>query len=215
MSRQVVEGRTSWICAAIAPSLYRLTTSRTLRGWLRRVVLRLEGGGMYSTTVRRLYREFHGLDVGLYTIGPCEAGPENFSPGTSSGRYCSVYYTVRALTPDEGYGSHETAALQAPAPLVIGHDVFIGHNAIIMPSTSLIGDGAFVGAGAVLVKPVAPYAVMMGNPARAIKFRFSEKTIATLLESKWWFKSPDELRTEQASFEQPLEQLEASPAERA
>ena len=168
---------------------------------------------MYSLTIRRLYREFHDLEVGLYTIGPCESEPENFARGTSIGRYCSVYYTVRALAPDESYGSHVTAAAQEPAPLVIGHDVFIGHNAIIMPSTRSIGNGAFVGAGAVLVKPVQPYAVMMGNPARAIKFRFSEKTIAELLESKWWLKSPDELREERASFERPLEQLTVSPGE--
>jgi acetyltransferase-like isoleucine patch superfamily enzyme len=176
---------------------------------------------MYSQTVRRIYREFHDLEVGLYTIGPCETGPDNFARGTSIGRYCSVYYTVKALAADEGHGSHVSAAPDtperdaegAPPALVIGHDVFIGHNAIIMPSTRTIGDGAFVGAGAVLVKPVPPYAVMMGNPARAIKFRFSEKTIAGLLESKWWLKSPSELRAERASFEHPLEQLTVSPGE--
>jgi len=170
---------------------------------------------MYSLTVRRLYREFHDLEVGLYTIGPCESGPENFARGTKIGRYCSVYYTVTAPAAGECYGSHVTAAAQEPGPLVIGHDVFLGHNVIIMPSTRTIGDGAFVGAGAVVVKPVPPYAVMMGNPARAIKFRFSEKTIAGLLDSKWWLKSPSELRAERASFEHPLEQLTVSPEGRS
>ena len=169
---------------------------------------------MYSLTVREVYRKFHDLDVGLYTIGPCESGPDNFAPGTSIGRYSSIYYTVRTIPAEAEHapwgavaGGRDDVPTQASsaARLAIGNDVFIGHNAIILPTVQRIGDGAFIGAGAVVQKPVPPYAVVMGNPARVVKYRFSERTIADLLQSRWWEKSLAELAPEWKTFEVPLE----------
>jgi acetyltransferase-like isoleucine patch superfamily enzyme len=68
---------------------------------------------------------------------------------------------------------------------VIGNDVWIGTNAII-PGGINIGTGAVVAAGAVVVKDVPPYAVVGGNPAQIIRYRFSEDRIKFLLESQWW-----------------------------
>ena len=70
-------------------------------------------------------------------------------------------------------------------PCEIGNDVWIGDNVFIKSGVK-IGDGAVVGAGAVVTKDVPPYAVVVGVPARVIKYRFDEKTIAELLELKWW-----------------------------
>jgi len=67
----------------------------------------------------------------------------------------------------------------------IGHDVWIGDNAIIMSGLS-IGHGAVVGAGAVVTKDVAPYAIVAGNPAREIRRRFADGDIARLLAIDWW-----------------------------
>jgi acetyltransferase-like isoleucine patch superfamily enzyme len=67
----------------------------------------------------------------------------------------------------------------------IGNDVWIGRSAIILPGVA-VGDGAVIGAGAVVTKPVAPYAIVAGNPARLVRFRFDESTIASLLASRWW-----------------------------
>ncbi len=69
--------------------------------------------------------------------------------------------------------------------VVIGNDVWIGANAIILPGVN-IGDGAVIGAGTVVTKDVPPYAIVGGNPARVIKYRFDENTINTLLKIKWW-----------------------------
>ena len=69
--------------------------------------------------------------------------------------------------------------------VVIGNDVWIGQNATILPSVS-IGNGAVVGAGAVVTKDVPDYAIVGGNPARVIRYRFSEEQIRLLAESKWW-----------------------------
>ena len=68
---------------------------------------------------------------------------------------------------------------------VVGNDVWIGMNALIMPGVTL-GDGAIVAAGSVVVKNVAPYSIVGGNPAQPIRKRFTEDVIAALLEIRWW-----------------------------
>lgn len=72
------------------------------------------------------------------------------------------------------------------APLSIGHDVWIGQNTIILPSCKRIGNGAIVAAGSVVTKDVDDYAVIGGNPAALIKYRFYVKVIEALLELQWW-----------------------------
>lgn len=67
----------------------------------------------------------------------------------------------------------------------IGNDVWIGYNATIMAGVT-IGDGAIVAANATVIKDVAPYTIVGGNPALEIKKRFSDDTIAKLLELRWW-----------------------------
>lgn len=68
---------------------------------------------------------------------------------------------------------------------IIGNDVWIGHEALIMPAVS-IGDGAIIASRSVVTKDVPPYSIVAGNPARVIRHRFDEKAIAMLLEIKWW-----------------------------
>jgi virginiamycin A acetyltransferase len=67
----------------------------------------------------------------------------------------------------------------------IGNDVWIGYNATIMAGVT-IGDGAIIATNSTVVKDVAPYSVVGGNPAQEIRKRFPEEVIAKLLELKWW-----------------------------
>lgn len=69
--------------------------------------------------------------------------------------------------------------------VVIGNDVTIGANAIILPGVT-IGDGAIIGAGAIVTHDVPPYAVTGGVPARILKFRFTKEQIKKLLKIAWW-----------------------------
>ena len=71
---------------------------------------------------------------------------------------------------------------------VIGNDVWIGQNATILPGIH-IGDGAIIGAGS----DVAPYTIVVGNPAKTIKKRFDDAFIELLLEFRWWDKSLEEI----------------------
>lgn len=68
---------------------------------------------------------------------------------------------------------------------IIGNDVWIGTEAIIMPGVK-IGDGAIIGARSVVTKDVSPYTIVGGNPANIIRKRFSDKEIEMLLEIQWW-----------------------------
>ncbi len=68
---------------------------------------------------------------------------------------------------------------------IVGHDVWIGHGAVIMPGVK-IGHGAIIGSGAVVTKDVGPYEVAVGVPAKVIKKRFPDETTEKLLEIAWW-----------------------------
>lgn len=86
--------------------------------------------------------------------------------------------------------------------IVIGHDVWIGQNCVVMDGVS-IGTGAIVGAGAVVTKDVSDYAIVGGVPARLIKFRFDEKVRTLLLESQWWDWSDEQLKHRSHLFLEP------------
>ena len=69
--------------------------------------------------------------------------------------------------------------------IVIGNDVWIGYEAVILAGVH-IGDGAIIGTRAVVTKDVAPYTIVGGVPAKEIHKRFDEKTITQLREISWW-----------------------------
>lgn len=78
-----------------------------------------------------------------------------------------------------------TRAWDNKGDIVIGNDVWIGYEAVILAGVT-IGDGAVIGARAVVTKDVPPYAIVGGVPAEPIKKRFPQKIIDTLLKIKWW-----------------------------
>jgi acetyltransferase-like isoleucine patch superfamily enzyme len=118
------------------------------------------------------------------------------------GKFCSIGSNVKA-----GLGIHPTHMIsthpsfysknkdfktfsdqnyfQEYKTITIGNDVWIGENAIIMGGLT-IGDGAIIAAGALVTKDVEPYQVVGGIPAKHMKFRFSQKIIEDILNTRWW-----------------------------
>lgn len=86
--------------------------------------------------------------------------------------------------------SHITDAWDNKGDIVIGNDVWIGYDAIIMSGVK-IGDGAIIGTRAIVTNDVPPYTIVGGIPAKVIKKRFSDDIILKLLKIKWW-DWPDE-----------------------
>ena len=89
-----------------------------------------------------------------------------------------------------------------PAKTIIESDVWIGHCVVIKSGVN-VGVGAVIGAGAVVVKDVEPYSIVVGVPAKHVKWRFSESIRTELINSKWWELSKNILLTLENEFESP------------
>ena len=87
--------------------------------------------------------------------------------------------------------------------VVVGHDVWIGHGAVILPGVH-IGNGAVIGANAVVTKNVAPYAIVVGSPARLLRLRIAPQVGAVLEASKWWLRAPEQLEDSVDAFSMDL-----------
>ncbi len=100
-----------------------------------------------------------------------------------------VFQNVKHSGPRKRFAKHEFDGIKKT---LIGNDVWVGKRVIIKAGV-MIGDGAAIGAGSVVTKDVPPYAIVAGVPAKIIKYRFDEVTIAQLLETKWWDLADDAL----------------------
>ena len=118
------------------------------------------------------------------------------------GRFCQIahgacFITASANHPMRGFSTYPfaifdggsadlyEAQIDEGSDTVVGNDVWIGHEARILPAVT-IGDGAIIGAGAVVSRHVPSYAVVAGNPARVVRMRFDGATVAALLAIRWW-----------------------------
>jgi len=115
-------------------------------------------------------------------------------------RASQAHFTYRA----SAYfpGEPDEAALfdrRRAAAVAIGHDVWIGHGAIVLPGRR-IGHGAVIAAGAVVTRDVAPYEIVGGVPARPLKRRFSPAIAARLEALAWWDWDHERLRAALPDF---------------
>lgn len=158
---------------------------------------------------------FFGLGSALY-IGRHShmLGNGMISPMLTIGRHCSISQNVvlgggrhpmEYLTTGHIPGAGEERSYYADAEdrfaagdtnafTRIGCDVWIGANAMVLRGRT-IGTGACIGGGAVVTHDVPPYAVVVGNPAKIIRFRFPEKIIESLLRTRWWTLPADTIKT--------------------
>ena len=125
------------------------------------------------------------------------------------GRFCSIAAETRFIMnggnhatdwfttfpfPVFGHGWEEATPESWPnrGDTVVGHDVWIGYGATIMPGIQ-IGNGAIVASKSVVTRDVKPFAIVGGNPAEVIRYRFDEETRQTLAEIAWWDWDADKI----------------------
>jgi virginiamycin A acetyltransferase len=188
-------------------------SNRSLRKLIFNIIYKSEGGDFYSATLRKIFMKYHGVEIGMYSYGGCFSY-DNIQAGTVIGRYCSFASNVyiyngnhpiafKSLHPffyNPALG-HVDALKIKRSTTTIGNDVWIGQNAVILPSVSEIGNGAVIGAGSIVTKNVPPFAIVAGNPAKIISYRFSDDIINKIVQSAWWDKSIDDLKKNKTEFE--------------
>lgn len=147
-----------------------------------------------------------------YTLGAHSYGVpivHDWDEGTTLriGKYCSIARNVQIFLG----GNHRTDWISTyPFPaffaaakdikkygfskgdVIIGNDVWLGSNCIILSGVK-VGDGAVIGCGAVISQNVEPYAIMAGNPAQFVRWRFDESTRQALQRTAWWDWPEDEI----------------------
>ena len=126
------------------------------------------------------------------------------------GRFCQIAAGVEFVMNDANHQMNAVTTfpfytlegweMNAPDPsempfkgdTVIGSDVWIGQNAVLLPGVH-IGDGAIIGANSIVGSNVDPYTIVAGNPAKPLRKRFDDEMIELLLRFKWWDRSIEEI----------------------
>ncbi|KRN50435.1 hypothetical protein IV49_GL002083 [Kandleria vitulina DSM 20405] len=124
---------------------------------------------------------YENTKIGAFcSIGPnCVIGP---------GNHDYKLFTTHPILYDKTWNKDITNHININnKDTVIENDVWIGCNSIILNGVR-IGTGAIIGAGTIITKDVPPYAIVVGNPGKIIKYRFDKNRIQEILDSKWWEK---------------------------
>lgn len=177
-----------------------LSVINTLRWRAKAVASLLSQRLGYKYRFLRDHPRFSSFEIGDWTYGI----PTVFLGRTHGtlriGKYCSIGPKVECILvgdhrvdfvttyPFSVFFDEAKHVLGYPrdrGDIVIGNDVWLCYGATILAGAK-IGDGAVVGLGAVVTGEVPPYAIVAGNPARIIRFRFESKVIERLLAVRWW-----------------------------
>lgn len=157
-----------------------------------------EGGQAFSKSLREHYFKNYNITIGYGSYGGC-FNMSNIPSGVTFGNYCSIAknirifranhpknnFTLHPLFYNPVFGYVKKDMLTRPS-LKIGHDVWIGEWAVILPNVMEIGNGVIIGSGSIVTKNIAPYTIVAGNPAKIIGKRFSENIIQQLEKTQWW-----------------------------
>ena len=132
------------------------------------------------------------------------------APNHPIDRPTAHHFTYRANQYNLGEDDEAVFEWRSRQPVEIGHDVWIGHGAIVLPGVE-IGNGAVVGAGSVVTDDIEPYTIVAGNPAEPIRRRFPPDIAARIEATEWWHWDHETLADRLADF-RALDQFLATHA---
>jgi virginiamycin A acetyltransferase len=168
----------------------------TLMSLLQKIYRRIVRRSIFMTRNNQ-YRRY---EIGTGSYGFPKIIGSRSGAKLTIGKYCSigpdVLIVLNASFKRPSFGStvistcankqiETLPGVQRNSDVTIGNDVWIGLGSVIMPGVTL-HDGCVIGAKSYVVSDVPPYAIVMGTPARVVKYRFSEENIRIMQEIRWW-----------------------------
>ncbi|GAB3691300.1 DapH/DapD/GlmU-related protein [Salinarchaeum chitinilyticum] len=138
--------------------------------------------GDYTYLMERVQLDFATVGRFGNVAADVRLGPTNHPIERPTAHHFTYRSAMYDLADSDG---SEVFEWRADQPVEIGHDVWLGHGAIVLPDVT-IGNGAVVGAGAVVTHDVAPYEIVAGVPAEPIGRRFDPETAARIEATEWW-----------------------------
>ena len=170
---------------------------------------------------KRQLSKLKGVSIGNKTYGftPESAFLVSEETPLRIGAYCSIAKEAMFLCrAHHQYDVPTTYPMRAPIltdaekrGITIGNDVWIGLRAIIMSGVT-VGDGAIIGTAAIVTRDVPPYAIVVGSPAKVLKYRFDSETIERLASIRWWHWPDEKVKQEAELLSGSVEQFIAKHA---
>lgn len=161
---------------------------------------------------------WQGIKIGRHSYGLKPSSVMFYSPtiDLQVGNFCSiakeVVFLIKAQHPIDTASTFPLRTFArgteylGSKPIIVGHDVWIGFRSTIMSGVTL-GNGSIVAAGSVVTKDVPPYAIVAGVPAKILRYRYDEKTIARMEEIAWWFWDDDKITSNIDAFDLPASEF--------
>lgn len=178
-----------------------------------------QGGEKTSVYLRKITAERNKVEVGMHSYGSCFHNGFNVGGNVVVGRYTSFgpdihffganhpmnYASMSPYFYQKSWSGKKEIKDIERYTLSVGNDVWIGYGTIITCNCHSIGNGAVIGAGSVVTKNVEPYSIVVGNPAKKLRYRFDDEVRELLEESKWYELEPEELLNFYEYIDQPTE----------
>ncbi|WP_137290696.1 LbetaH domain-containing protein [Natronorubrum halophilum] len=137
--------------------------------------------GEYTYLMERVQLDYATVGKFGNVAADARLGPTNHPID----RPTAHHFTYRAAMYDLGSDDESIFEWRADQPVTVGHDVWVGHGAVVLPGVT-IGNCAVVGAGAVVARDVPAYTIVAGVPAEPIRRRFPEDVAARIEATEWW-----------------------------